>query len=80
LVAILFWGFNILMAVGLFGGLGGAGEVMNIAASDAEMAGAAIGTAIGARMILTVWVMGAVILGLMMFFTRGKKVITTKEV
>ncbi len=68
------------MAVGLFGGLGGAGEVMNIAASDAEMAGAAIGTAIGARMILTVWVMGAVILGLMMFFTRGKKVITTKEV
>jgi len=79
LVAILFWGFNIVMAVSLFFGLEGAGEAYSDAASDAEKAGTAIGTVIGTGMVLTFWVMGVTILGFMMLFTRGKKVITTKE-
>ena len=78
-VAILFWGFNIMMAVGLWGGMQGAGEVLTNAQSDAERAGAAIGTTMGVGVILFIWVLGVIILGMMMLFTRGKKVIVTQE-
>lgn len=67
------------MAVSLFVGLNSAGEIMNNSASVAEKAGAAIGATLGTGMVLTFWVMGTVILGLMMLFTRGKKVIVTKD-
>lgn len=79
ITAILFWGFNALMALALFAGLDGAGDSIREGASEAERAGAAIGTTIGAGFILTIWALGAVILGMMMFFTRGKKVIITTE-
>jgi len=45
------------------------------AASEAERAGAAIGTVVGLGMILSIWCFGAVILGLMVIFTRGQKTI-----
>ena len=40
----------------------------------ASQAGAAIGTALGAGMIITVWVVGDFILGLFVLFTRPKAV------
>ncbi|MFY2610480.1 hypothetical protein [Achromobacter ruhlandii] len=64
--------FNVLMAVWLIGGVGAAGEHISTAASEAERAGAAIGTSIGAFMILTLWVIGDIILGALVFFTRPK--------
>lgn len=74
-----FIGFNVLMAVWLFAGLGGAGDVYNNASGDAERAGAAIGTAIGGGFVLFIWVAGAVILGLLTLLSRGKKVIVEES-
>lgn len=73
---ILFWGFNALMAYATFVGLSGSAEDMAQLTTDAEKAGYAAGTAIGASFILIVWAAGALILGLFVMFTRGRKVIT----
>ncbi|WP_353612827.1 zinc ribbon domain-containing protein [Mangrovibacter phragmitis] len=66
-----FVGFNILMAIWLIGGMNSASEGMQ-ALSGAEQAGAAIGTGIGAMLILGIWVIGDIILGLFVLFTRPK--------
>lgn len=79
IIAILFWGFNLMMAVWLWGVFAATSEVVGNAASDAEKAGAMLGTGIGVTVILWVWVFGAFILGLMMLFTRGRKEIITVE-
>jgi len=66
-----FIGFNILMAIWLVSGMYSATEGIQ-ALSGAEQAGAAIGTGIGAMLILGVWVVGDIILGLFVLFTRPK--------
>lgn len=71
LVKWSFIGFNVLMAIWLIAGMGAATEGME-AMSDAEKAGTAIGTGIGAAMILVIWVFGDIILGLLVLFTRPK--------
>jgi hypothetical protein len=68
-----FIGFNILMLLWMIVGVGGAAETIDTAGSSAEKAGAAIGTGIGAMMIIFVWVAGDVVLGLMTLLTRAKK-------
>lgn len=75
IMLILFWGFNALMALSLFAGLAATSETGAAAVSEAEKAGHAIGTAIGVGMIMSIWVSGAVILGLFVLFSRGKKII-----
>jgi len=69
-----FIGFNILMAIWLVGGMGAATDYLEgmEAMSEAEKAGAAIGTGLGAAMILSIWVIGDIILGLFVLFTRPK--------
>jgi len=66
-----FIGFNILMVVWLVGGMHSATEGIT-SLSGAEQAGAAIGTGIGAAMILGLWAFGDFILGLFVFLTRAK--------
>ncbi len=68
-----FVAFNILMAVWLFGGMNAASDGMSNL-NDAEMAGAAIGTGIGVALIFGIWVIGDIILGLFVLFTRPKGV------
>jgi hypothetical protein len=76
----VFWGFNLLMAFLLFAGLGDTGAAYQEMQTEAEQAGFAIGTAIGMGMILSLWFLGAAILGLMVFVTRGQKtIIETSE-
>ena len=68
------WGFilfNIFMAYSIFVGMGAATEGME-AMGEAEQAGAAIGTGLGAMMLISVWVFGDIILGLFVLFTRPK--------
>ncbi len=66
-----FVAFNILMAIWLFAGMNNATKgIENL--SGAEQAGAAIGTGMGAFLILTIWMIGAIILGLFVMFTRPK--------
>ena len=72
LVKLAFIGFNLLMLVWLVGGLGAASHHVASAHSDAERAGAAVGTALGASIIIGIWVAGAIILGLFVLFTRPK--------
>lgn len=76
---LIFWGFNLLMLAWLVLGLGGAGETMQGMTNEYERAGAEIGTAIGAMMIIMIWGAGALILGLFVMLTRGKKVIVETD-
>lgn len=77
---ILFWAFNALMLFSLIAGLSGTADQAATLTSEAEKAGHAIGTALGVGMIVAIWVSGAVILGLFVLFTRGKKtIIETSE-
>jgi hypothetical protein len=76
LFLFLFWLFNILMLIWLIGGLASTGDSFASATSEAQKAGAAIGTAIGMGLILAIWAAGALILGLIVAMTPGKTVIT----
>jgi hypothetical protein len=67
----LFILFNLFMAFWLFSGMGAATESMD-ALSGAEKTGAAIGTGIVAMLILGVWVIGDIILGIFVLFTRPR--------
>lgn len=75
---LLFWGFNLLMALVLVAGLSAVGDVPS-PTSEAEQAGQALGTAIGVGMILSIWMAGVVILGAMALLTRGRKIIVERE-
>ena len=72
---ISFWGFNAIMLFALFSGLAGTAEQSASITSDAEKAGFAVGTALGVGMLVALWAAGAMILGLFVLFTRGKKTI-----
>lgn len=71
----LFWLFQLLMIVWLIGGLGSVAENTANLQSEAERAGAAIGTALGLGMIAGFWMAGTVVLGAFVLLTRGSKVI-----
>ncbi|MCQ1772886.1 hypothetical protein NOI24_16370 [Neorhizobium galegae] len=66
-----FIGFNILMAIWAVAGFNAATKDYS-ALSGAEQAGAAIGTGIGMAMVLVLWVLGAIMLGMFVLFTRPK--------
>lgn len=72
---MIFWGWQILMAISLFQGLAGTGEHMARYTTEAERTGAAIGATIGFGMVLTLWALGTIVFGALAFFTRGKKII-----
>ncbi|UWU20157.1 zinc ribbon domain-containing protein [Rhizobium sp. CB3060] len=63
--------FNILMFVWLVGGMNAATKGYE-SLNGAEQAGAAIGTTLGAAMIVGIWVIGDIVLGLFVLFTRPK--------
>lgn len=73
IVKYLFIAFNLLMVFWLYSGLSGGAEVVGDAASDAEAAGAAIGTGIGVFLILVVWAIGDIILGITYLIARPSK-------
>ena len=73
LVKYSFIAFNILMLLWFIFGVGSAAEPIETAGGEAEQAGAAIGTGLGAMMIIFIWVAGDVVLGLMTLLTRAKK-------
>ncbi|HBA9327035.1 TPA: hypothetical protein KHV12_003828 [Escherichia coli] len=53
-------------------GLGGTSEIINNATSDAEKAGAVIGTGLGLITIGSLWVIGDIIIGILVFLTKPK--------
>ncbi len=67
------WSFiawNALMVYWLVAGMNAASNVK--APTGAQQAGRALGTALGASMIVGIWVAGSIILGLFVLFTRPK--------
>lgn len=71
---IIKWGFivfNIIMLIWLIGGTGSATQGME-SMNEAQRTGAAIGTGIGAFLIIMLWALGDIILGSVVFFTRPK--------
>lgn len=73
IVKWLFIGFNLLMVFWLFSYWGDIAPMMNDGSSAAQ-AGAAIGSTIGTGMILMIWVLGAIVLGIPVLLTKGKRV------
>lgn len=71
LVKWSFIGFNIFMAIWLISGLSASTEGFQ-QMSDAEQMGAAVGTGLGAAMVIGIWVVGDFILGLFVLLTRPK--------
>ena len=73
---ICIWGFylfNAFMAWWLYAGFNAASEATSgRLMTEAEKAGAAIGTGMGAAFIIMIWVVGAVITGLFALLTRPK--------
>ncbi len=72
IVKYCFIGFNILMLWWMVAGMSSASKVITKTGSQAEQAGAAIGTGIGAILIIGIWVAGDIILGLFTLLTRPK--------
>jgi hypothetical protein len=74
---LVFWLWQIIMIVTLVSGLSGSSGVYDSATSDAGRAGAAIGTGLGVTAILVFWCLGTIILGFLVMFSRGKKILIT---
>ncbi|MCJ2183932.1 hypothetical protein MTR62_14690 [Novosphingobium sp. 1949] len=72
--------FNLLMLVWMLSTCASAGEMMNQAQNDAEHVGAAIGATVASGVQLFIWMAGVVVLGAMVLFTRGKKLIVEEIV
>lgn len=69
--------FNLLMLVWIIGGIASVADTP--AVGEAEQAGRAIGATIGIGLLLGLWVMGDIIFGLFVLFTRRKKIIDVEE-
>ena len=67
-----FIGYNVLMLFWFISGLNVASDGITNSASDAEKAGATIGSGIGIMLIIFVWTAGTVILGIFTLLTRAK--------
>jgi hypothetical protein len=72
LVKWVFIAFNVFMVYAFWAGMKAATGTIDAAASSAEQAGAAIGTGIGATLMIGLWTAGAMVLGLFVLFTRPK--------
>jgi hypothetical protein len=84
IIKYLFIGFNVLMLFLLVMSCSTSGDAINNAASQAEYADAATaGATIGAGLVmgtlLFVWLVGDVVLGLFVLFTRRKKIVEVEE-
>lgn len=62
--------FNIVMIAWIIGGLANVGALHPV--NEAEKVGHAIGATFATGMLLSIWVMGDIILGILVLFTRPK--------
>ncbi|HXO68664.1 MAG TPA: hypothetical protein VN838_06855 [Bradyrhizobium sp.] len=74
LIKWAFIAFNIAMIIWIVGGLTAASKIQ--VHSAVEQAGLAIGSAIGVASLLILWAIGDIILGILVLFSRGDKIIT----
>lgn len=74
LVWWVFLAWNAFAALWLFYAISGAAQVVQNSADAGAQAGAAIGGTIASGFILSVWLLGSLILGLIVMLSRGKKV------
>ncbi len=72
--------FNLVMLAAMAVTCNSTGEVMRNAHSDAEQAGAALGTMAVGGFMISIWMAGVVILGALTLFTRGPAVIVEETV
>jgi len=64
--------FNLLMIWWLISYFASVGELASNNDTDAEKAGTAIGATLGTGLIASIWVVGDIILGILVLFTRPK--------
>ncbi|MCQ8872289.1 hypothetical protein NP945_10705 [Mesorhizobium sp. LMG17149] len=71
---LVFLAFNALMALWMFAGIKGASDQYQATTDAASHAGTAIGGTVALGILLWIWLFGAIILGLLVLLSRGKKV------
>ncbi len=71
--AAMFWGWNVLMVIWLFAALSENSSQYEQLTSEAERQGYAAGTGLAFMFVLIIWAMGAVVFGLLSYFTRGRR-------
>ena len=76
---VVFWAFNAFMAAWAWATVSLVSQI-DVGHSEAARTGRAIGGIIDAGMIGSLWLIGAVILSLCVFFSRGKKTVFIKHV
>lgn len=79
---IIWWAFlvfNAFMGLVMYYAISTSADHAGKAASEAEQAGAAVGGVFASGVILSIWLVGALILGLIVALTRGK-VVTIEKV
>lgn len=69
----LFIGFNVFMLIWLVGGLGSTASDISEIQDDDSRAAASIGAGIGTMALIFLWLAGAVILGMLTYFTRARR-------
>lgn len=69
----LFWLWNALMAAVVVSAMFAAGEAGKQIVNEAEFAGHTVGSTLGVGFLLFIWVAGAVIFGLLMWASRGRR-------
>lgn len=67
-----FIAFNLLMLFWFISAMGSTAEVVESATSEAERAGAAIGTGIGMMLLFGIWGFGDIVGGIFLLLTRPK--------
>lgn len=75
LIAVAFWVFNVVMALWIVGAW--FSTTLESTPGMEGLEGVAVFVATG--VLLWIWLFGAIILGIMMFATRGRKVIMNRE-
>lgn len=68
---LLFWGFNLLMAASIIGSLGSAPQPVGLTQAQRDAYHAGMG--LGVMIWLFFWAAGAVVFGLLAYFTRGRR-------
>jgi hypothetical protein len=69
--------FNVLMIIWLISYFVTLGKMPAGSNSEAETVGKIIGGTLGTGILVFFWAIGDIVLGMLTFFTRGNKVITT---
>lgn len=77
--AFLFWSWHVLCGLWIYGGIQNAAALTATYTTEAQIAGAAIGTSLGVGFIVILWFIVTVFLGLCVLMTKPKYITSASK-